>query len=520
MMPTNNEFFVDILCLAAYSHSDETRNLLQSVYEIYTDAKKKDPESLDDGVEVYFEIVQDILENDVDLRNKSESSSVILKIKNSFKGQRAPDLISNIQEVLQNSEGISTRRITKLSQKIRQWVVMSKVNATMRQMWGKCQKYTTTDMVTNDLILNEVLDKARELTKVQEQLSGTSVAVDMVDMTNRDSISRAVSIYRTNRKANVFKTGLKGLNKMLGKAGGFIRGEFWAFAAASHNYKSGILMAAGRWCATLSNFKVTPGMTPAVVLISLENEVPENTMNIIREAYVDAYKQEPPKEMTDEEMVDIVVAYYSRNGCKLLIYKFDEDFGYTEFVQVQAKLKSANYEVIATVIDYLTLMRIEDTSKDNPAKQLQKLAHKLYNFGHRNNQLIITGLQLDTEADRIIASGQTNIVKRFGAAHLGDCKGLKRELDGLIFMHIERNAEEVPYLTFCWNKQRNTPAPPKSDQYCAYRYRGEVLGIMDDIHLPGNRTYAKTDIFSDNGTDDADEELVETTNLTNPFDNH
>ena len=298
---------------------------------------------------------------------------------------------------------------------------------------------------------------------------------------------------------------------MLGKAGGFLRGEFWAFAAASHNYKSGILMAIARWCATLSHFKVEPGTIPAVVLISLENEVPENTMNMIREAYVDAFKKEPPPGTTDDEMIDLVVAYYQKNGVKLMLYKFDEDFGYSDFVNLQTKLKNCNYTVIATIIDYITLMRIDDNGRDNPAKMLQKLAQKLYNFAHRNDQLIVTGLQLDTEAEKIIASGQTNIVKRFGAAHLGDCKGLKRELDGLIFMHIEHNMENVPYLTFCWNKHRNETQPPKSDQYCAYRYCGKILGLMDDIYLPGDETRAKNDIYAD------DEDSETTENVEDPF---
>ena len=66
----------------------------------------------------------------------------------------------------------------------------------------------------------------------------------------------------------------------------------------------------------------------------------------------------------------------------------------------------------------------------------------------------------------------------------------------MIFMYIEHNTNDVPYLTLCWNKHRDEPPPPKEDKFCAYRFMGPVLGIMDDINL--DKDYSVSDIYSDN----------------------
>ena len=503
MIAINSDFLIDCLTLAAGANNEETNAVLRNVLDIYKETKSKSPDIIDKDLEVFFNIIKDIVESDVDLNKKAEINRVILKIKRSPLAIREPDLINQVSDLLNNSEELSEKRISSILHRVRQWVWMSKTSQHLRKMMFKCNKFDPSDNVNNEIIFGEVAEQARELCRLTEGGGSVSETIDVVDMTDPSSINRAYNAYKHKRSDNVFPTGLKGLNRMLGKHGGFRRGEFAAFAASSHNYKTGILMDCARWCTTLCSFKVPPGLTPCVVFISLENEVPENTWELMKKAYISAYKEAPPEDMSPEDLAKIVASYYNRHGVKFLMYRFDDMFGFEDYAKLITDLKNKNYCVIASIIDYITLMRIENVS-DNPAKALQKLAQKIANFAKRNAILTITGLQLDSKADELNASGRTNIVREYGTTHLADAKGLKRELDILIFQKIELNQDEVPYLTMKWDKHRDETPPDKEDRYTAYRFSGPVLGIIEDYNT--EKDYSVKDIYSDTSAIDGEEQ--------------
>ena len=498
MIAVNVDFMLDAVCLAAFSKSDNVKETLRAILDIYTEAKKKTPDILDPDLEVFFDIIHDITDREADLSKKAEINRVIVKIKKSKLAQKDPVIIEQISNLLLNGEEISDRRVTRLLHRMSNWVAMAKSMGIVRKMQKRGGQFNPIDDMNNDAILTDIAEYARDLVKSAEGGFGMSETIDVVDLTDPTGITRCLDNYQTKRKTNVFPTGWKALNRMLGEDRGFKRGEFWAFAASSHNYKSQMLMNVARWCTTMGKVDVAAGMTPCVVLISLENEVPENTKHLVERAYVNAYREEPPHDMEPARLVEMVARYYNSNGIKFLMYRKDENFGFSDFVKLMEELKNKGLECVAYILDYITLMRVDDDS-DNPAKRLQKLAQKFYNFSQRNNCLGVTGLQLDSKADEINASGQTNVVKSYNGFHLGDCKGFRRELTGLIFMYIEHNTNEIPYLTLCWNKHRDEPPPPKEDKYCAYRFLGPVLGIIDDINLDKDLSVA--DIYSDDNSE-------------------
>lgn len=493
-MQVDSDMMLDALCLAAYSNTDETKVLLTQVLNTYQETRKKDPNAIDMDLEVFFSVIDDIIHADVDLSRKSEVNQIILKIKKSPIAEKNPQLIESVTEILkEDPQNIRPSRIKRLTRKLQQWVVITRSQVQARQMLLRCNRYNPTDDVSNDVLINDVAEYARNLLTLQDAAAGTSETIDSVDMTDPISLKKAMHVYKNKRTSSIFKTGLKQLNKMLGKNGGFMRGEFAAFAASSHNFKSGMLMKCARWCVTKSDIRVPQGTTPCVLFISLENEIPENTMDMLKEAYIDIYRQAVPDTMPEEELIDKITEYYSQKNIKFLMYRFDENFGFSDFVKLQTQLKNRGYVVVASIIDYLTLMRLEGDEKENQAKRLQKLGNHFANFAKRNDQLIITGLQLNSAADELNASGKTNIVRMYKSYHLSDCKGLLRELDILIYMYIEENQDGVPFLTLSWGKHRSCVRPPKNEQYAAYRFC--ALGILEDegTDLDLNRP----DIFSD-----------------------
>ena len=501
MIAINVEFMLDAVCLAAFSKSDDSKETLGSILEIYTATKKKKPEILNRDLDVFFEIIQDIVTRDADLSKKAEINRIVVKLKKSDLAAKDPVIVEQLSSLLLNGDEISDRRVTRLLHRMSNWVAMAKSMGIIQKMQIRGNQFDPTDDMTNDIILNDIAEFARDLVKSAEGGFGMSETIDNVDMTDPNALMKSLDNYKNKRKSNVFPTGLKALNRMLGEDRGFKRGESWAFAASSHNYKSQMLMNCARWCTVYGKVDVQPGMIPCVVLISLENEVPENANSMVISAYVNAMREEPPKDMSMREMAEQVARYFNSNGIKFIMMRKDENFGYSDFVKEMEDLKRKGYEVVSCILDYITLMRVDEDS-DNPAKRLQKLMQKMYNFGQRNNCLMLHGLQLDSRAEELNASGQANVVKSYGAVHLGDCKGFRRELTGLIFMYIEKNMNEVPYLTLAWSKHRDEPPPAKEDRYCAYRFMGPVLGIMDDIYL--DKDTSVSDIYTDNNNEVTD----------------
>lgn len=495
MLRITSGFMVDALSLAAFSHNEETKSLLGKLLEMYQIERKSDPDSLDKDMEVFWNIIGDIVNADARLDKKSEIRRVCLKVKNSPIGKSDPSLVDTIEALLMDPDGLDVKRIEILKQRIKQWISMCHINKDLKKIMFNCNKYNPDDMTGgNEELFETVLDGMRKIVDTAENIGSGSQTIDVVSMSDPSSIMKSMIAYRNRHDKWSYPTHLKGLNRMLGHAGGFQRGKFYMWMARSHNGKSQLLMDFARALCIYSVTESQHGKRPAVLFISLENEVPENTVNMIRRAYINAFKEDIPKGMTDEQLIQCVASYYGKNGTSLIMMRKDDQFGYNDLLETVEQLEQKGVEVFAIIIDYLGLMRLEDGGDDNQAKKLQKLGHKLHDLAARTDRIVITAAQLSGEADIIASSGQTNIVKRYSAAHLSDCRSLKKEVDFLGAIEIEANQDGIPFLTFAWNKMRDEPPPDKENQYCAYRFEGNVLGILDDYNTDTDRSVS--DIFS------------------------
>ena len=96
---------------------------------------------------------------------------------------------------------------------------------------------------------------------------------------------------------------------------------------------------------------------------------------------------------------------------------------------------------------------------------------------------LVTAHQLNRDAAKIAASGATNIVDKFGIGYLADGMDPQREVDAVVFQHIEKNAvTNVPYLTMRIDKHRYVNDTPEMWKRTAYRFT--PVGIPDDINGP------------------------------------
>jgi hypothetical protein len=497
MLPITTDFVLDALNLACFSEKEEAKQILERILDMYEAAKsRKNQVAVDPDMETIFVIISDLVKNETSMDKKSDRNRIILKIKASELAKKDQMLVDNVAEMLKQGaeQGISQRKEDLLIKRMQNWATFSSVNEKLLDSLSLCRKYSIGDETKNDLIMMNLMEKANELTKVQDTIVGTVECQDELDFTSKRSMQLSYTRYDNNRKKNVFKLGLQGLNALFGEAGGVTRGEFVGIAAASHHGKSLTLNSISRWATVYNKYELKdPTKIPTILHITLENNVSNNFIAMAKQAYISSNHRPVPRDMTMDELVDFNYAYYNRLGNKLIMRKFNgEDFGFSNLLKLIANLEAKGHEIVVLVIDYLSLMKPEGNEKNNAAQDLVHLFQRCYDLAQAKDITIFTGIQLDADAERLIASGEVCPVKKLSAATLSDAKGIKKPLDVLIFQVIE-NTPDGSYMTWYINKHRDHNLPKMSERFIAYQFLGEDLGIMDDL---GGKDMSIRDIYA------------------------
>ena len=506
MIAISTDFVLDALSLASFSTSEDAKQILERVIEIYEKSKlRKNQVAIDTDMDVFFEIIKELVYTDINLDRKTERNKIILKVKTSPLAQKDRMIADNVAEMLRigAEQGLSRTKERILIKKLQNWALISSTNDKLLEGLALCRKYSNTDETQNDLILMNMLDKASEITKIQDNIIGVSESLDELDFSSKQSMEANAIKYVQRKKKNIIHLGLQGLNRMMGPNNGVARGELFAFGGSSHDGKSYLLMNVARWATVYNKYELNdPSKTPTILFITLENETSDNYNDMSISAYVNANHRPVPPDMTREALIDINYAYYNKLGNKLVMKRFGDDFGYSDLLKLIAKMEMRGMEIVALIIDYPALMRQEQSDKDNAAKILERLFQKLMDLSHAKDIATFVGVQLGTEADRLYSSGEIMPVKKLGASAIGDSRGLRRALDILVFHHIEV-VDGVSYMTFAWNKHRNNPSVPAEDKCCAYKFIDTTLGIMDDL---GGKDVSIKDIYADVAKDNEPEQ--------------
>lgn len=508
MLPITTDFILDALNLACFSDKEESKAILRRIIDIYETAKsRKNQLAADPDMAVIFSVITDLVNNETPLDKKSDRNRIVLKIKASELARKDPMLTDNVAEMLKQGaeNGISQKKEELLIKRLQNWASFSIINDKSLDILSMCRKYTATDESRNDLILMNLLDKAGELTRVQDSVIGTIEAQDELDFTSKRSMQLSYTRYDNNRKKNILKLGLQGLNGLFGEAGGVTRGEFVGIAAASHHGKSFTLNNISRWATVYNRYELKdPNKVPTILHITLENNVSNNFITMSNQAYVSANHRPVPKGMPMEELIDFNHEYYNRLGNKLIMRKFNgEDFGFSNLLKLIAHLEMTGHEIVVLVIDYLSLMKPEGNEKNNAAQDLVHLFQRCYDLAQAKDITIFTGIQLDTDAERLIASGEVCPVKKLSAATLSDAKGIKKPLDVLIFQVIE-NTPDGCFMTWYINKHRDHTLPKMNERFVGYQFLGEELGIIDDL---GGRNMSTHDIYATDNSEEKKDDM-------------
>lgn len=494
----NSEVYSDAIILLLNDNTAMVKTLVGGLCEVIDTELKNNTKSDDASSRFYLELMKELLQIDpVELGNDITRQGLLLKFQSHHYLTSNKEVKTLILKILGNTDKITEARKIDLITNIRNKILWYNSFVKVKSMFGKLNNYNSTvDKVTRDEILEGVNGLAREINQIFTTIkSNANSAKERIDFSDKVSILRALSHHKTTKQHNILKMGLQGLNRMFGKRGGIALGESVVFNALSHHYKSCMLMNIARWTVQYNtpHFNDSTGGIPTVLLISLENEAAENMMSLYKDAYT-SITNEDTEGKSDEEIIEFIYDFFNQNGWRLIVERrLGQTFGDTELETLVKEYQSAGHRIVMTIIDYMNMMKKKGNDSVGNHLKLRELYTNVVNFLKHEGSSLVTAHQLNRDAAKIAASGATNIVDKFGIGYLADGMDPQREVDAVVFIHIEKhNNTHAPYLTARIDKHRYVNDTPEVWKKTAYRFT--PLGILDDINGPDQSI---RDIYSD-----------------------
>lgn len=495
MRITASDVYLDTLCLLIYTTDEVSRALAEDVLKIFEEDVKENPIVDNPETRFWLGIIQDIVGTKIDTSKKFEVSAMMAKYRENPIAKANPDLIDTLEEVFEGKASVGNMRIDAMKNNINNYLIFYHTEKALKKATKLLSRYP--NVINADRqkeILDNVYEYAKEAVRAHEESIAIDVdQVDFVDFTDRNSIKKVMQINKARKESSIIKFGLQGLNRMMDdKLQGAKPGEFGCIISPSHHGKTYTLMNMARWVAMYNIPVVKPGFKPAIVFISLENELDENVNAWFRDAYINIFHRKP-EGLTEDEMIDSVVAEYGKNGFSLLVFRrLANQFGFDEYQALIKKIQASGYHVIASFIDYISLMKVNEIAGGaTRALQLQQLVRDMKTFANHEQIFTMTAMQIDREGARQLGGGNTYIVKRFSPANLADCSYAYHEFDMCIFQALEEVQDQGRYLTMKMSKHRYTVINPNYS-FCAWRFGS--LGILDDVN---GRDTGIQDIYDD-----------------------
>lgn len=487
------ELLLDAIFLLLNDNSTRNQQAVLEVLGLYEDDTRVSSGSDGDLLRFYTRVLNRIIGENLDKSDEQALRTFMLKFKSDPAFERNREVMDLLQEAISSRTTMEADQLKTLADRIQIVLLWHHANKIVRKSFGKLNRVT--ELATPEAQHAElmgVLQSAKDLTTLQEKSHATSSIIPSVDVINfgdRASIKRGLEKHKARNVAGRIRTGLQGLNQMLGKSGGFVAGESISFNALPHMYKSGILVSVAIWSVVYNVLVAPDGLKPMVYFVSLENEAYQNMVWAFRQRYC-AETGQLPDGFSDDQIIDWMYEHFSKHGSVLIIERFlPHNFGFDEYMERVGYWRSQGYFMVLAIFDYPNLMK--KTSNDPTMSKggrdlgVRELYSKLCNFNKNMGTTFVGAHPINREGMRSI-SNQTNVVKRLGPEHLADSVDVEREVDVSIYMHLESNSNDQKFLTMRLNKHRYVDDTPEAHKYCAYPFTRPGVAILDDVSVsPG-----------------------------------
>lgn len=507
----NINIFLNALILIISARDDESLDLINQLIDVYQEEIKVNNGLDTILVRKFLALLKDLRKVPRKDENDVERFSLIADFIANNKAVEDQDALffdsmKNIFEAAKQAKADDTI-CKKKKKQIKNTLTWARFKKTCARMYGQLNEFlSTADEEQQADYLTNCINLARRLVdSVKGDLNSFhSNAEERVIFSDNESLKQAFTkAIAAETEGQVLKTGLKGLNMMLGKRGGFVRGEWVLIYGLSHHFKTGILLSIARGIAKNNDPKnlVAPGKKPLILLVSLENYANRNLLWFYKTAYSCTFMKQPTKEISMEEMISFIQDFYIKNGWEFIIERRKGmNFGYDDFVTMVEHYEALGYEIVLAEVDYMEKMKKASSnfSGDNDSHSaLASLAQSLFDFCKSKEILFITPHQFNRKMQELADRVKTNVVKHFSADGVSGSVALNQIADLEISVYIENDFEKNAWLTVQRGKHRYVDDTPVAHRYFAQKF-DPTLGIMDDIGL--KEKYFVRDIYANDSS--------------------
>ncbi len=477
--------YFDLILLSIHINQSSTKELADELFELFEENVQSLPSKDVAYVNVYISIIKEVLNNRLNVDdNKADILNIIIKYTNNRVFSRDKIIKSSLLDLVESNT--KADRLAMITERLNNVVVWFKSNSYINKIYGNLKEcklaYDVTDQTEKINDLKDLVGSFKSTLLEIDSAVGKNGPVEVIDFSKKNSIKEALGTFKDRSITHVLKTGLQGLNKMLGKAGGFQLGESVIFCALLHNFKSGILMNIARWIVDHNEPPKVKGKKPLILMITLENLGYMNMMSMFRQMYF-TLTGSSADSLSDTDTTNYIYEYFNRAGYTFIIERYlPSSFGYDEYVHLCERYSAAGYNLVGVLVDYIEKMKKTDGkfSREGNYVLIDNLFNQMCNYNKAIGSSLFSGAQLNRGAADLVASGMPHPVKQFSERHLAGSIGIGREVDFLCYMHIEQNDAGESWLTFQWGKHRYDEDTPEKDKFTAYRF--EPNGIPDDCN--------------------------------------
>lgn len=311
--------------------------------------------------------------------------------------------------------------------------------------------------------------------------------IDFGDLDNLEEIfDEAKTILSPD---GAFRTGWKGLNRMLGKLGALKRGEFIIGGALQHQYKTGVALSLfSHVCLFNKPYMRDTNKKPLILFITLENELPDNLLQLYEYIFENETGIKVDRTaISKREASEYVSARLKENGFEPRMHRFDPtDFTISGLIQFLDNYQAKGYEIQYLCVDYLNMLPKTGLDAKVAGDDIRLLFRRLRNYTAPRGITFFSPHQLSSDALQLTRENVEDFVKLVAnKGYYDGCRRLGQEPDLEIFFHIVK-LKGKSYLTVQRGKHRNTVTSDKY-QYVVLPFEpNEIGGIRWDVDKEEN----------------------------------
>ena len=227
MAQLTTENFIDSLFLLLRKNDDQVRKIVVEVLAIYEKEARKNSGLDSETTTMYAYLLKEVLNSGIKITDRAGVDAFILKLRNNKILSKDPDSYSSLKRLFLDDKPLDEETYRYYCQKLKNVITFYKDLNSIKQVFHKLTlSQAITEIPKQEKLLNEITELCSQVVANNRDALATEEdehTARNADFTDKDSLLRAMTVYRETNIANKFKMGLQGLNRAMN--GGLKVGE-------------------------------------------------------------------------------------------------------------------------------------------------------------------------------------------------------------------------------------------------------------------------------------------------------